>query len=932
MLSTHSILTGRQFYVELGYSLFLGLITLALFFPTVLFLQSYPMSGTGFLYTDPAAATLNFIPGIRLFKYELFNNFNLLWSNLRGFGVPYLAHEIQAAPLFPLTLLFAWVPEPWFWNVTFIFRILLTFSAAYLISFCLFKMNRLSSILFAVILLYNLFALRWMNHPWINGYFSGLWYLLFLALAGQTSSVHNKSIPSWVTTGIVISVYCMVTNGFPEASVLSAITTVLVLPFIYWQQHKNTGINIVPLVKCIVISHFLGFALSSPQLLSFISYLLQRPESDDLRTSFGMRQYPLEHLWDFVRYNISFTGEHISVFGKSAIGFSVLCLTLLGFLMRLRQCIVERNVYWIDIGILLSGLFYVIKNFPLWPAFNEFIGSLPLIREMYFHVYFFSMLQLLIAYYAALALQGLSNNISHKHMTWLALSAVLLSLYLLHEYFLYRYQVISLKLIVEKWVHFLIYSIFIGLLLLTLVKNRIAGNGLVIAILCLVFIELRVIYPGKFLELTTKKMNLYSHTDTSDLLVDQLKTHDIDRLNSRSNDQLGLHFHDGIASAEHGAPPFILERPKLLRTALYKTPMGGVRELGREIRPYSNHITATNLRTSDVYNGVDIATPDVSQLKLIDTVASHFDGTLNQQYKKNNPFTLSGKSEIVTFKGWGLIQNRDSHELVYTLVLTGKNKTYKVPLKFEYRKDVVQVFGNRQYRYSGWKGIVRGDIFTEPEYQMELQMVDPSNQTYSQTNLTTLKIKKPIKNAPTWLALAGIDKFYFEVQPDTLSRAYKSSTCVAVKDKFEATGHLKTGKNYQKGVVYLETKTIKQTEFCKSVHSPVEAIDIVKDKGSKVSLGKITGPGIVVLSDTYYPGWKAIDKLSGEELDILPANVSYRAVVLYDNREYELEFRYYPAWLNWSLLLITMSLLYILSRLMSFPRKKIIVSDNKIAQ
>ena len=51
------------------------------------------------------------------------------------------------------------------------------------------------------------------------------------------------------------------------------------------------------------------------------------------------------------------------------------------------------------------------------------------------------------------------------------------------------------------------------------------------------------------------------------------------------------------------------------------------------------------------------------------------------------------------------------------------------------------------------------------------------------------------------------------------------------------------------------------------------------------------GPGYLVLSDLFYPGWKAYSQ--GRELPILPANYLFRAVEIPAGRS-EVSFAYHP--------------------------------------
>ena len=48
-------------------------------------------------------------------------------------GTLILGNEVQVAPLYPLTLAFIWVPDPYFWNAVTIARLILMWIGAFLI-------------------------------------------------------------------------------------------------------------------------------------------------------------------------------------------------------------------------------------------------------------------------------------------------------------------------------------------------------------------------------------------------------------------------------------------------------------------------------------------------------------------------------------------------------------------------------------------------------------------------------------------------------------------------------------------------------------------------------------------------------------------------------------------------------------------------------
>jgi hypothetical protein len=100
--------------------------------------------------------------------------------------------------------------------------------------------------------------------------------------------------------------------------------------------------------------------------------------------------------------------------------------------------------------------------------------------------------------------------------------------------------------------------------------------------------------------------------------------------------------------------------------------------------------------------------------------------------------------------------------------------------------------------------------------------------------------------------------------------------------------------------------------LCTSIQSPLKPISIKSDKGSKIELAEFSGPGLLVLSDTYYPGWKAYDQITGRELPIHPANIAFRGVFLEEERTYRIAFHYKPSWLKTALMSLSSGLIMLL--------------------
>jgi hypothetical protein len=72
-----------------------------------------------------------------------------------------------------------------------------------------------------------------------------------------------------------------------------------------------------------------------------------------------------------------------------------------------------------------------------------------------------------------------------------------------------------------------------------------------------------------------------------------------------------------------------------------------------------------------------------------------------------------------------------------------------------------------------------------------------------------------------------------------------------------------------------------------------------------------TGPGLLVLTDSWYPGWRAT--VDGVESAIVRADATFRGVVVAEG-QHDVVFRYRPAWLPWSIALAGIGLALLMRR------------------
>jgi len=102
---------------------------------------------------------------------------------------------------------------------------------------------------------------------------------------------------------------------------------------------------------------------------------------------------------------------------------------------------------------------------------------------------------------------------------------------------------------------------------------------------------------------------------------------------------------------------------------------------------------------------------------------------------------------------------------------------------------------------------------------------------------------------------------------------------------------MKEGNLSFKREVYLEEGSGVGTDF----KGGFSEIDLIDYRGERVSLSlSAPGEGYLVMSDVFYPGWKAT--LNGNEAEILKANGMFRAVRVSSAGGADIEFIYDPIW------------------------------------
>lgn len=118
-------------------------------------------------------------------------------------------------------------------------------------------------------------------------------------------------------------------------------------------------------------------------------------------------------------------------------------------------------------------------------------------------------------------------------------------------------------------------------------------------------------------------------------------------------------------------------------------------------------------------------------------------------------------------------------------------------------------------------------------------------------------------------------------------RTYIVGKTIHEKDPFKVLGWLSSERfDPMREVILEEALPIRSKENLKA------RSEIIRYGNQEVTIrASLDGPGVLVLADSFYPGWRVY--VNGEEREILRANLFFRAVPL-SAGEHSVEFRYQP--------------------------------------
>lgn len=899
----------------------------AVILPDLFFLRLSPMGGYPSAIKDPTVSWAAFMPAFREFRYELFENGNILWSNLRSLGLPLLGNGIQGAPLFPLNLSLIWLPDSLYWSVMPILRVILIGLGAYLLSRRVLGLSLAASLCFALLAGFNVNVMRWINHPWQNGLLAGIWYTYFCC----TLFIHNKqkrTILFWHWLGLVVAVFGMITNGFPEASALAALLALfLFIAFMvtHWSDYRSSLFR--PFVL-IVLAHIVGLSLSAIQIFALLEFI-DVGAAMELREGFIGGTFKAQETVPFILSQFShfWVTPELLKYLNFSIGLFGTFFLVRGLCLWLK--ISQRP--WIGVACLLMMALYIVKSFGLLSVVESAFANIPVLAQSHFPLYFSPLFYFGAAYFVALGVESyiktfddtMTQRLIDVCVSSLAILVVLALCVWNIAYFvdLPWFGLIEF-IFTEQLQHFLVFIIgitfLVGYQFLNLfdrfsiwkLTKRLTSSLILGTLLVSCFIaEMSISHFDRHARIDNRSLGL--NKDLNSTFDEAVENTPYPRHELRSNDRNGDFVGYGIATIDNGVSAILPPDQRRIRINLFQTPFGGYFPVDASRRDWSWEMLSANIVLVSTTPRVS---RDWAQYQAHPGIRPKvLDWQQSMTRPRKEPFYLEGSVQ-------GFFAANEAP--LPWIHFAGKHHDFWLEGNIA-GNELFPMHNERQRIVTKWRIRIPNSWLEEDQYEITVRLSEKNSGGYADTPATTLNLT-PLKpnpekykkypnlvNAPLIAASPDEDLHIF-YNPNALPRAYVASRCSANISEQQNVDFLRASNNVLNGHITLgalsEKTALSDTLDCSRYSADFRRVAIETDSGSHLQLETVSGPAIVTVNNYYYPGWTATDTISGEELPIHRANSIFRAVHLPENREYQLTMDYQPWWLTFVYLLLALGL------------------------
>lgn len=944
-------------------ALFFGFLLLILFYNVVFLnatlLTSALTSGTmpngPYGYTGPRVPFTVIDPGAPAWQYEpsfalasnIYKSGGIpLWNPYIAIGIPFAA-DMLSALFFPLNFLVYFAPKHYFWSMLDFILLFRLFIAGFF-TYCFMreiKVNKYGSFTSAIAFMFSGYFIFYINMTHLN-----VEILIPVLLFAFEKLIKMQNIKYCFFSAIVIAI--AVFGGMPESTLFAFFLVSLYYFYrVFYESKKERNLAKVKEHTFWFLSAFvLGILLSAALTLPFIEYLGQschvHPQSTGLRSctfSFDTISILVPYFFGWIHNTWSGLSQHAILPG----------IGILTFFFAL--CAFSKKNKKNQISLFFAGfaIFYLLKTYGI-PVIN-WIGYLPLFNVSIFPKYCFPEFAFCMAVLAGIGIANISK-LSFKRLLSQSLLIILIIVIflignvdkILHNTWNFLDFGVELWILMNVGFALLILSVLISVLYIAS-KGIVNQRRMTYILILLLIVELFVFIP----HFRPQRCDPFEPAPYIQFLKNDSEVFRVVGMNSL--------LYPNTAGAHE-----IFDIRQLMPMAVDRYSTFFRRTIDSTV---TNRFTGKNL---------DIDNKTVRFLNLLNVryilTTSRLDCPLLAEYSLIDD--ILDKGEIISVK----------KNFVSKTQFDGKTVLFEhPPSRVNYQLIVPNgsVFlnfsiGLHSATWSPDKGDgVLFEIFiVEPKNEQKLfsKYIDPknkpqdrkwhnveidlSNYTGERINLSLVTLPGP-KNSTAY-DWAGWGELYlktpesekrlkefnkkFELVYDEEIKIYKNNHAfprsfivhqvVVLKSKDDIFDKLKNEQFDLRNNIIIEKEPPEMGNLNRYAHrSPFvdnSSSEIKEYQYNKVMIDvNMENPGFLVLTDTYYPGWKVY--VDGEEKKILVADYLFRAVFLEEGL-HSVEFIYDPFsfkigfWIScfalFSILIICLIKLKALFRLREFKPEK----------
>jgi hypothetical protein len=381
----------------------------------------------------------------------------------------------------------------------------------------------------------------------------------------------------------------------------------------------------------------------------------------------------------------------------------------------------------------------------------------------------------------------------------------------------------------------------------------------------------------------------------------------------RGYNKFGTFVGEGLATIDNGVSAMLSPELRGLRIGLFNTEYGGYLPLDSAKTEWSYEALSNNIQaihiTPKVYN-------DWAPYALDPTFNNKIDGPQERLIKLGNPFYLEGSSHSY---------HDNPAQPRFWYKFEGAKETFWIEGNIS-SFDVKKVQDGRYKTTSRWRLRIPSEWLPEAQYKLSLRHFNPDAISYFDTPAILLRLDKPktaeqAEQELQRLAFSADNARHIYFNPKALPRAFVASACQLMGTKKQVQGFLKSSPAVIEGNVGLNLDDAWPEQFCDTYKNKFRRIPIQQKNSSYLDFGVIKGPALLIVNDSFYPGWQAHDLISDSDLKIKHANLAVRAVYLSESRDYHVNMTYRPWWLTGVYFLLVLGLIIAAYLLLMLPKR-----------